>query len=314
MRPPLDLGAIGDRGLRLDGAGPGDAAGSAVAGVGDVNGDGLADVLVAAQQADPAGREDAGAAYLVYGRRGAGAVDLGALGAGGVTLLGAGAGDAWGFAVSGAGDVNGDGRPDLVLGAPRAPNGGAAAVVFTPAQPGTVDLGALGGAGYRLNAPNAPAQAGWSVAGVPDVNGDGRAEVIVGAPFHAPAGRFAGRAYVVFGRQAAGTLDLGALGADGFAVSGADDWVAGGTVAGLGDLNGDGRGDFGVSAQHASFNERTRSGAVFVLFGRAGNADVQLAGLAPQQGYVIQGAAPGDQLGAGLAAAATSTATGAAIW
>ena len=303
VRRPLDLGAIGDRGLRLDGAGRGDEAGFAVAGVGDVSGDGLADVLVGARLADPAGRQDAGAAYLVYGRRGAGAIDLGALGPGGVTVLGAGTGDSWGFSASGAGDVNGDGRSDLVLGGPRAPNGGAAAVVFTPAQPGTIDLAALGVAGYRMNAPNAPAHAGWSVAGVPDVNGDGRAEVIVGAPFHAPSGRFSGQAYVVFGRQAGGTLDLGALGADGFAVGGAEEWVAGGTVAGLGDLNRDGRGDFGVAAQHASFNERARSGAVFVLFGRPGNEEVDLARLAPAQGFVIQGAAPGDELGAGLAAA-----------
>src|SRR5919199_934549 len=95
-----------------DGAASSDQAGTAVAAAGDVNGDGLADVIVGARFADPAGRVDAGAAYVVFGKASTGAVDLANLGTQGFRIDGGTAGDRAGTSVAGARDVSGDGRPD----------------------------------------------------------------------------------------------------------------------------------------------------------------------------------------------------------
>src|SRR5690348_15148991 len=105
-----------------------DLAGASVADAGDVNGDGRPDMIVGAPLADPQGRADAGAAYVVFGGCAKGTVKLAALGACGYAIDGAtplppltrhvgsnpltsGAGDV----VDGAGDVNGDGLADVVV-------------------------------------------------------------------------------------------------------------------------------------------------------------------------------------------------------
>ena len=103
-----------------------DAAGSSVAGAGDVDGDGLADVLVGARDND-AGGTSAGAAYLLYGPL-SGQVGLASADA---RLLGEGSLARAGAAVAGAGDVDGDGAPDLLVGAPgQGDAAGAAYLVF----------------------------------------------------------------------------------------------------------------------------------------------------------------------------------------
>jgi hypothetical protein len=85
-----------------------------------VNGDGLADLIVGARQSDPAAGADAGRNYVVYGQTSGTAIDLSAVanGTGGFVLNGQAAGDQSGFSVSSAGDVNGDGLADLIVGAP----------------------------------------------------------------------------------------------------------------------------------------------------------------------------------------------------
>src|SRR6185295_7913389 len=98
-------------------------AGAAIVGsAGDVNADGFDDVIVGAPNADPLGRTDAGESYVIYGKAdGIGDIDLATLTAAqGFKLSGAAAGDASGTSVSGAGDVNGDGIDDIIVGAPLA--------------------------------------------------------------------------------------------------------------------------------------------------------------------------------------------------
>jgi FG-GAP repeat len=213
--------------IRIDGAAAGDNAGVSVAGAGDVNGDGRGDVLVGAHFADNNARADSGSAYVVFGRAAPAAVDLAALGPAGVRIDGAAAGDNAGWSVAGAGDLNGDGRADVLVGAPRGDNNaregsGSAYVVFGRAAPGTVDLAALGQGGFRIDGAAAGDDAGWSVAGVGDLNGDGPADVLVGARFAGNNAReCSGSAYVVFGRAAPGTVDLAALGQAGFRIDGA---------------------------------------------------------------------------------------------
>jgi hypothetical protein len=152
----------GTNGFRLDGIDdPADRSGTSVAGGGDVKGDGIDDLVIGA----PGGRylysSSAGASYVVFGSSAgfAASLDLAALdGANGFRLDGIDAYDQSGRSVSGAGDVNGDGIDDLIIGAPLADPGGRyeageSYVVFGSAAgfAASLDLSALDGTdGFRI--------------------------------------------------------------------------------------------------------------------------------------------------------------------
>ena len=212
----LNLSSLdGTNGFRLNGVAADDRSGSAVSSAGDVNGDGLADLLIGATVADPNG-SDSGASYVVFGRNTAqsgpfpASFDLSSLdGTNGFRLDGA-AYDRSGFAVSSAGDVNGDGLADLLIGAVGAsPNGnasGASYVVFgrNTAQsgpfPASLNLSSLDGTnGFRLAGVAAYDFSGFAVSDAGDVNGDGGADLLIGAFAASPNGTYSGASYVVFG-------------------------------------------------------------------------------------------------------------------
>ena len=163
-----------------------------MASAGDVNGDGFADLIVGAFLADPNG-SDSGASYVVFGKASgfAANIDLSTLdGTTGFKLSGAAAGDESGISVASAGDVNGDGFADLIVGASFAdPNGsysGASYVVFGKASgfAANIDLSSLDGTtGFKLSGAVVQDYSGFSVASAGDVNGDGFADLIVGAPY-----------------------------------------------------------------------------------------------------------------------------------
>jgi hypothetical protein len=294
--------------LAIHGAGASQGAGDSVAGAGDVNGDGLEDVVVGAPGARNNGRASSGSAYVVFGRAAPGAIDLAALGAGGFHVDGAGAGDRAGYAVAGAGDVNGDGRADVLVGAHAADpggrsNAGSAYVVFGKGSSAPVDLAALGAQGFRIDGAAPTERAGWAVAAAGDVNGDGRADLLVGAPFADRGGRqSSGSAYVVFGKSSTETVDLALTGDWGFRIDGAsaEDFTAE-AIGGAGDLTGDGLGDVLVGATFADPGGRSSAGSAYVVYGKRTNEPVDLAALGAQ-GFRIDGAAAGDGAGAAVAA------------
>jgi hypothetical protein len=317
-KAPIDLANLGSGGYRIDGAAAGDEAGSSVASAGDVNGDNLADLIVGAPNADRgADAADAGAAYVVFGKTTPDAIDLAALGSAGYRITGAAARDAAGFAVSSVADLNGDSVRELLVGAPHADVGGrtdagTAYVVFGSKAPADVDLAALGSGGYRLEGAQ-NGNAGWSVAGSPDMNGDGRDEVLLGAPYTSPnESGFAGSAYAVWGKASNTTIDLANLGDQGFELHGGETGgpgdqpsteAAGGAVAPVGDTNADGIPDFAVGGQLADRGALRNSGSVYIVYGRKEAGSLPLDAVQGGNGWRIDGANAGDQTGATIASA-----------
>jgi hypothetical protein len=313
------------QGLEVRGALTNDNAGGSVADAGDVNNDGYRDILIGASYADVPGRADAGAAYLIFGSpsHSITTVDTAsALVPTGIKILGAAVNDFWGYSVSGAGDVNCDGIDDLIVGGNNfTPSlrgfAGAAVVIFGKTSGwADIDLASFtsGSAGFWIWGAAAGDACGFGVSAVGDVNGDGVADIVVGALSADPLGRIdAGISYVIFGQctaSAYSTLDLSMIGTGtgGFKICGANahDQV-GEVVSGAGDLNNDGYGDVLVSSLGYDCPGATNDcGAAYVIFGHSNATaftDIDLAALSSGQGFRITGAAIYDYLGSALSGA-----------
>lgn len=248
---PIQLSSIsaGIGGFVMNGEAADDLSGTSVSAAGDVNGDGLADLIVGAVAANPNG-DDSGRSYVVFGKAGTAEVNLSAVaaGTGGFAINGEARGDRSGFSVSGAGDVNGDGLSDLIVGAAFANIGvvksGRSYVVFGKPGTATVELSAIaaGIGGFAINGESVNESSGFSVSTAGDVNGDGLADLIVGAIGARPNGGYSGRSYVVFGKTGTAAVNLSAItaGVGGFVINGEriSDF-SGWSVSAAGDVNGD---------------------------------------------------------------------------
>ena len=307
----------GTNGFQINGVAFRDEAGWSVASAGDINGDGIDDLIIGARFADPNG-DRSGASYVVFGSAaGFGAnFELSALnGSNGFRIHGAATNNLTGYVVSSAGDVNDDGFDDLIVGAPGAsPNGvasGASYVVFgsDAGFAPTLELSTLDGtSGFRLVGAGFANNSGFSVASAGDINGDSVADLIIGAYGAGPNGRLSGASYVVFGSGAgfAPTLQLSALdGSNGFRIAGASSYdYSGMAVASAGDVNGDGIDDLIIGAPFAN-RPGTDSGAAYVVFGSNAGfaATVELSGLDGTNGFELTGAAAQDRTGRSVAGA-----------
>ncbi|MDX1972411.1 MAG: hypothetical protein SFY68_07765, partial [Candidatus Sumerlaeia bacterium] len=308
----IELSEVGTNhpGFVINGFNPYDRSGVSVSGAGDVNGDGLADVIVGANNANPNGLGYAGEAYVVFGKLDQTPVELSNLGTGGFRIPGIDVYDRTGYSVSGAGDLNGDGLADLIVGALFAgelipsPYGGfystqegRSYVVFGKADSSDVDLENLGSGGFQINGIDKDDNSGFSVSGAGDVNGDGLTDLIVGA-LEADGGGYSnsGESYVVFGKTDTTTVELSTLGSGGFLIEGANENdLSGHRVSGAGDFNGDGLDDLLVGAYEADPNGLSNAGSAYLLFGKTDTFTILLSNLGTR-GFRIDGLAEGDRL------------------
>ncbi len=293
-------------GFVLNGISAGDLAGTSVHGGGDVNGDGLADIIVGAMEDDPNG-DNSGAAFVVFGKKDTAAVELSAIeaGIGGFVINGASAGDRAGVSASITGDVNGDGIDDVLVGAVSADidgisDAGSSYVVFGKKDTTSVELSAVAGGngGFIIKGAAADDSSGW-IKSAGDVNDDGLVDMIVGSYQADPGGvSNAGSAHVIFGKAGTTAVNLTDINAGngGFSIHGisADD-EAGWDVAGGSDVNGDGLLDLVIGASSA-YNGVDRTGAAYVVYGKKTTNSIQLSDIATGNGgFVIKGIANGDK-------------------
>lgn len=262
--PTTSLGAAD--GFQAAGLNADDQLGSAVAGLGDINGDGYGDVLFTAPSADPDGTTSAGEAYVVFGSTNLPAsialADLN--GTNGFVISGANAQARAGSAAAAAGDFNGDGRRDFLIAAEGAQgNAGCVYLIYGAASfPAHLDLADVdGNHGIVFTGEGPNHYAGRAVAGLGDFNGDGYGDIVIGA-HTAPDFLSAGRAYVVFGgtdwpaQNSLAALD----GATGFRVDGSGAFGYLGAAVASCNLNGDGLADVAVGAPNLD--------EAYVIFGR----------------------------------------------
>lgn len=325
----IELSALdGGNGFRLDGIDAGDFAGISVAGAGDINGDGLDDLIIGADGAAPSGDAGAGETYVVFGRTsgfGSTFALSGLDGTNGFRLDGIDAGDYSGHSVASAGDVNGDGFDDLIIGAYGGnrggrSNAGESYVVFGHSAPFTsaVDLAGLDGTnGFRLIGIDAKDYSGSSVASAGDVNGDGFDDLIIGAYLADPNGyKAAGESYVVFGKSSgfSSSLVLSVLdGANGFRIDGIGAYDNSGfSVASAGDVNGDGLDDLIIGAYNAGPGGNSYAGQAYVVFGKQSGfaSSLELSALDGNDGFQLDGVDPSDNAGFSVASAGDVNADG----
>lgn len=269
-----------------------DEAGWSVAGAGDVNGDGIDDLVVGSPGDDTA-EANAGAAYILFGPLTEGETSLAEADA---KLTGEAVNDFAGWRVAGAGDVNGDGTDDLVVGAQyndaSGANAGATYVLLGPLSQGQTHLAE---ANTKLTGEAEEDYSGWSVAGARDVNEDGVDDLVVGAPYNDAGGSQAGRAYVLFGPLTEGEMSL--ADADVKLTGEAEEDYAGWSVASARDVNNDGTFDLIVGAP---YNDAigSNAGASYILYGPLSEGDASLA----DADVKLTGETEGDLAGISVAA------------
>lgn len=272
---------------------------------GDMNGDGLADLVVGA----PASLygDDKGASYVVYGSLNSSDVTLTVDGVSdgndsrGFVIQGATLRDFFGQSVSNAGDVNADGYADLIIAAHYASDkAGASYVVYGSSGGGNLELSELNETyerGFVVDGPAANQKLGRYVASAGDINNDGFDDV------HISGNDEPAKTYTVIGAEALSPIDLNTSNSNVFNVSGFDqeDKAAFNTKS-AGDVNGDGNIDMIMSARSVR-----GKGVTFVVFGpwdpADGDVSLKTESRDTWSGFIIEGNSEDGEVGFGAGSA-----------
>ena len=262
------------------------------------------DVIVGAHKDDNNGQTDSGSAFIFFGGiTGTKRADANA----DVILNGQSAGDVFGRSVASAGDFNGDGLSDVIVGAHKDDNNGesdsGSAFIFFGGITGTMRADA--NADVILNGQSADDRFGRSVASAGDFNGDGKSDVIVGAPLDDNNGlSSSGSAFIFFG-GITGTMRADADADVILNGQSADDRF--GSASSAGDFNRDGFGDVIVGARYDDNNGESNSGSAFIFYGgitgtKRADADADI---------ILNGQSAGDEFGSSYNSTNKSPATAA---
>jgi len=280
----------------IEGAEAGDYMGWSIASAGDVDGDNKGDLIIGADGRDHI-LDTTGTAYLLRGRDldESGLIYINEIS---TSLMGTSQGEKAGVSVASAGDVDGDGLDDLLIGAKgnqeMGPEVGAAYLVLAQ-DINFYDPTELPQIGYQFLGENPLDEAGSAVAGVGDINADGRDDFLIGAPSSVYNHQGMGTVYGIFGE---------AMSSQQYLLSNAPIVIeglfpqdhTGHAVSAAGDIDQDGFMDISISSPSLYFHNH--GGAVYVIKGsqihQGGSFSVQDAD------FVFKGENGGDMLGFSL--------------
>ncbi|MEO0373501.1 MAG: hypothetical protein AAF329_02510 [Cyanobacteria bacterium P01_A01_bin.17] len=318
----FDLSALnGTNGFTINGINADDYTGTSISGTGDTNGDGFDDIIIgeSVNAISRIGQDRPGKSYVIFGSDQGfeKSLNLSALnGRNGFVLEGEIAASPLGINVSRAGDINGDGLDDLLIGSPYAnliPDDGADAsgqayIVFgtTEGFSTSVDLPSLDGRdGFVINGLGEVDLLGNSVSQVGDINGDGVDDLIIGtvqanvSSGYSMVGNyrvreyFGGESYIIFGNTEGFSADFSVAdlnGSNGFTITSNDRDLSNIVVSNAGDINGDGIDDAVIGTRNAA----GRSGGVgesYIVFGtaRGFDASFNIDALDGSNGFIVSG-------------------------
>ena len=245
-----------------------DGAGGSVTAEGDVNGDGLADLLVGAESYDGLGKDSySGKAYLILGKT-SGWTKYKNLSQADGTFIGEYIYDDLSSFSTGSGDLNGDGLDDVIMAAVEYSNEKGKTYVF---------FGKTSGWAKDVNVSQADAsfigvtdsnEAGYGISAAGDINGDGINDLVISVPWEDQGGNNAGKVFIVFGKKAGWAKNVSLTNADASINYTAADGDFGWGLSVGGDVNGDGIDDMLIGAQIASDGGKAQCGMTFLFLGK----------------------------------------------